>query len=1143
LREKEYTIGVEVLTERQPDLAFPKDHQANRGKKLPYGRVIEQMPLSAAQKSMWVLQKLAPDSIAYNVYRAVDVIDDFNIKAFEHAWHELIKQHASLRTTFVLVDGEPIQRVHDVYDFSLNRHDVSNMNEHNLDDLLCRDALQPFDLENGPLFRISIYEHADSRYTILFNFHHIITDLWSFSVLMGGLGAHYDALTQRTVPKMLPVRMSYTDYVKEQQVLLASAQGRQHEQYWKNVLSGELSMLDVSTDHPRPVNQTFVGKARSTKLSEKVTDYLADLAKKHGSTLPVLLMAAYHTLLYRYTGQHDIVVGSPKAGRSRKTLATVGYFVNTIPIRSKITAHQRFVDFLKNMNNMIMTASAHDTYPFSMMVEKIHPNRDPGRPPLYQTVFSFQKTSKKVEADGMAHIAVGEAGGYLNWGSLRIKTRAVPLRVAPFDLSLLASETSEGLILSMQYNVDLYDEDTIDRMLGHFKVLLSSILDNPYEFLRHLPILSDAERSQILQEWNSTYRQTSARHSVKDHFEYIVDSLPNEIALISDSEEWSYKQLNVKANQLAHFLRRQGVDLETPVGVMMHKSAKLITTIWGILKAGGAFVPLDPTYPQERLLYMQQDSGTKLVLTSTGASDFLKNHAVDVINIESIWELLDQESPENPNVTVHPDSLAYIIYTSGSTGKPKGTLLQNRGIGNLVEVQRRTFDIQPTDRILQYASISFDASVWELVMAHLNGAALVLPSSDALIDPKALLRCMDDKRVSVATLPPSLVAVLPKVELQQLRTIITAGESCRQESVRLWSDSHQFYNAYGPTESTVCASLKDVTGSTVSNPPIGRPLDNFRLYVLDAELEPVPVGVPGELFISSISLARGYLNQPVLTALTFLPDPFNPEAGARMYKTGDQVRFLHNGDIEYLGRIDNQLKIRGLRLELGEIENTLSEYNGVKNAVVIAHKDKQHDIRLAAFYISSTGAEIPEDRLKSFMKKKLPAFMVPFVFVHMDNFPLTQNKKIDRDAFPDPLKYRNSNRLNVVKPKNKMETVVSAAWQKLLDVEDISVHDNFFEIGGHSLMMVNLHAELEKNLEKTFSVVELFQYPTIATQAKFLSSSSTENMATNDVQIRTTRQRDQLFAQRSRMVVERQGERYGRRNSSHSTRPTREPRN
>lgn len=1078
--------------------------------------IVEEAPLSSGQKSMWFLQQFSPDNIAYNVYRAVEVQQHLDLKVFEEAWQAMILRHASLRTTFIVKNGEPLQRVHENLNFSLAVHDAHALDDQQLDEVLCRDALRPFNLEKGPLFRIAAYQRSKNHFVLLFNFHHIVTDLWSFTIIMGDLGAYYDALSQGRLPKLLSIRTSYIDYVKEQHMMLSGAKGKELWSFWQNSLAGELPVLQLKADRRRPVLQTFVGKAESLRLDNNLATALNDLAKRMNSSLPVVLLAAFKVLLYRYTGQEDIIVGTPKACRSRKTLTTVGFFVNTIPIRSRLNAHQRFVDLLRQVDNNFTIAGEQHVYPFSLMVEKIQPKRDPGRSPVYQAVFSFQKSSKKIETDGLAHIAVGESGGQMSWGSIAVTTKAVSLCVAPFDLSLLAAETDSDIILSLQYNLDLFEQKTITRMLVHFAALLHSIVENPYEFLRHLPILDQKERSRVLHEWNSTFRENVRRHSVKDHFEHIAASLPDAVAILQSDRELTYRRLNEKANQVAHFIRKKNVNLETPVAIKMDRSLQLFIGIWGILKAGGAYLPLDPSYPKERIDFMLKDSGVKVVLTQESYLSSFSNLGVQVLALDLLASELERESVQNPDVTVYPDSLAYIIYTSGSTGKPKGTLLQNRGIGNLVEVQRRVFDIQKTDRILQYASISFDASVWEMVMAHLNGAALVLTPADAQVDPRALVEFLRERAVSVVTLPPSLVAMLPKMELPRLRAIITAGEACRLQSVQLWSHGHRFYNAYGPTETTVCATIKDVTGSTDPNPPIGRPLDNFRLYVLDGDLQPVPIGVPGELFISGISLARGYVNRPDLTATHFLPDPYNPHSGARMYKTGDRVCFLSSGDIEFLGRIDLQVKMRGYRIETGEIQNALLEHPEVHDAVVIARSDGNHDMSLCAYYKSTTSEPLNRAELASFLRKTLPAYMIPAFFMHMKEFPLTQNGKIDSSSFPVPSHAQQPGR-PLVKPQNELERIIAAVWRETLGVENPSIHDNFFEIGGHSILMMKLHASLLERFDANMSVVELFQYPTIASQAQLILRSKDQTMTTLRGEKRATLQKARLAAQRQQM--------------------------
>ena len=1102
-------MGAEVTLDYKEQLKSKKKHDNI------YGKVIKETTLSSGQKSMWFLQQLSPDNIAYNVYRAVRVTDGFNLDTFEAAWQALVNRHASLRTTFAARHGEPVQRVHESLKFFYTLHNATAMSEKELDDALCRDALRPFDLKNGPLFRISIYQRSKAEFVILFNFHHIITDLWSFAILMGDLGHYYDAISQNKLLKLSPIRTEYAQYIEEQHKALSGEKAEKLGRYWQNVLHGELPVLELKTDEKRPPAQTFVGKAQSTRLDASATRRLNELAKKFNTSVPVVLLAALNVLFYRYTGQEDIIVGTPKAGRTKNTLRTVGFFVNTIPVRTSLRAHQRFVDLLRQVHTTSSAAGEHDALPFSMMLEKIHATRDPSRSPVYQTVFSFQKSSKKVESDGLAYFSVGESGGKMHSGSLVVTSESISTCVAPFDLSVLAAETSNALLLSFQYNADLFERLTIERMLHHFTVLIEGILENPYEFVRHLPIIDENEEFRILKEWNDTFRENPRRHSLKDHFEYIVDQNPDAVAIVDGDTEITFRQLNEKANQIARYLRKKGVGLEVPVAVLMNSSTDLFVGIWAILKAGGAYLPIDPDYPQERIDFMLNDSKVKIVLCHTANVDRLNSSEVNAIPLDALHAEFDLEEKNNLNVMVYPDSLTYLIYTSGSSGKPKGTLLQNRGIGNLVEVQKRLFDVQPTDKILQYASISFDASVWEMVMAHLNGAALVLTPQHLRIEPKKFIEFLRDKQVTSALLPPSFVSMLPKIELPHLRHIITGGEACPPEPVQRWSNDHRFYNAYGPTEATVCATISDVTGSSSANLPIGRPLDNFRLYVLDGELRPVPVGVPGELYISGFSVARGYLNQPALTAIRFLPDPYHPEPGARMYKTGDLVRFLHSGDIEFLDRVDFQVKVRGFRIELDEIKNVLMQHADIKDVFVSAQSENKSATELVVYYTSYKNESIEQKKLATFLKEKLPPFMIPSFFIHMDHFPVTQNGKIDRKSFPVPQKKKQTGRA-FAKPKNEQERKIAQVWQAVLRVDTVSRHENFFEIGGHSLLMMKLHAQLEEHFDAGVSVVELFQYPTIAAQAQLISKGQ-DKVINKTAETRATRQREKLIAQRHQM--------------------------
>jgi amino acid adenylation domain-containing protein len=645
-------------------------------------------------------------------------------------------------------------------------------------------------------------------------------------------------------------------------------------------------------------------------------------------------------------------------------------------------------------------------------------------------------------------------------------------------------ETNDELGATMEYNTDLFDATTIERMLGHLQSLLQGIASNPQQRLAELPLLTETERRQLLW-WNQTAAPYPEDQCIHQLFEAQVEQQPEAVAVTFEAQHLSYRELNRRANKVAHYLQRLGVGPERLVGICMERSIEMVVALLGVLKAGGAYLPLDPSYPTQRLAFMLADAQVQILLAQQPLLERVAPEAAQTICLDADWEAIAQENEQNPSSRVRPENLAYCIYTSGSTGRPKGALLTHRGLCNLAVAQRRAFSIDSRSRILQFASFSFDASVWETFMALANGATLCLTRAAVIASSDELHRLLEQEQITVVTLPPSVLAVLSEEALPALKSVIAAGESCARELVKRWAIGRNFYNAYGPTETTVCAAMELCSESLASHPPIGRPLTNTRLYVLDRALQPVPVGVAGELHIGGLSLARGYLNRPELTAEKFIPDPFATEPGQRLYKTGDLVRYLADGKIEFLGRIDDQVKVRGLRIELGEIESLLKQHPRVRSSVVIAQDGPQRNKRLVAYVVAEGEQILEAGELKSFLRNQLPEYMVPSAFVRLEQLPLLPNGKVDRRALPAPPP--GSVDSTYVKPQTPLEELIAGVWQEILGVERVGTEDNFFDLGGHSLLMTRVHSRLQELLGREVPIVEMFRYPTIKALAQYLT--------------------------------------------------------
>ncbi len=726
------------------------------------------------------------------------------------------------------------------------------------------------------------------------------------------------------------------------------------------------------------------------------------------------------------------------------------------------------------MREVAKLAYAHQDLPFEKLVEELHPERDLSRHPLFQVVFSLQNTP--IEA--------------LELPGLKLSLFDFDSKIAKLDLEFHLWRDLETLKGQVVYSTDLFDQSTITRMLGHFQILLESIVINPKQRISDLALLTEGERQQLLIDWNDTKKAYPNSKCFHQLFEAQVEKSPDAIALVFGNQQLSYKELNIRSNQLAHYLKKRGVETETLVGICVERSPEMIIAILGIFKAGGAYLPLDPSYPQERLNFMLKDAQVSVLLTQEKLLQHFTEFSNQIISLDKDWASITQHSRENPNSCVRLENLAYVIYTSGSTGQPKGVLIEHRGLSNLAADQIEVFNLQSSNRILQFASLSFDASIFEIVMALGIGATLYLAKKEFLLPGKALLQLLREKAITHVTLTPAVLAVLPTESLPALQTIICAGESCSEDIVkRWWSPIRRFFNAYGPTEATVWSTVTEIK-SVSEKPPIGRPIANTEIYILDKHLQPVPIGILGELYIAGDGLARGYLNCPELTAKKFIPNPFNCKKGAKLYKTGDLAQYRADGNIEFLGRIDNQVKIRGFRIELSEVETVISQHNNIEKAIVVAQGNLYDNKHLVAYIVTNSAQEPTIIELRQFLKEKLPEYMIPKAFVILDSLPLTANGKVDRYALKAVDSQSRSIDKALIAPRTPTESTLAKIWAEVLNVENVGIHDNFFDLGGNSLLAVRLLDQINKQFERDLPLSNLFLNQTIESLAIALYSKT-----------------------------------------------------
>lgn len=1450
--------------------------------------------LSHGQKALWFLHQLVPDGAAYNLVAAVRIKSQLDVEALRRSLQSLVNRHPCLRTTFNTVQGEPVQIVHDIWESLLIEHDASTLTPDEFNRLLVEHAHSPFDLERGPLLQVKVFNSSANEYVLLLVVHHIIADFWSLGLMVHELGIFYEAEKSGASATLIPLRHSYSDYVRWQADLLTSAEGERLWSYWRNQLEGDMLSLDLPTDRPRPPVQTYQGASHPFKLDAELTARLKTLARTHGVTLYTLLLTVFQTLLYRYTSQTDFLVGSLMAGRNKAQWAEIiGYFVNPLVIRARVSDNLSFEDFLHQVQQTLLSAFEHQDYPFPLLVERLQPVRDASRSPLFQVMFVLQKARMQND-QALASLSLGEEGAHLELGGLKLESFALETHAAQFDLTLvmaetIADQTEVALGASLQYNTDLFDAQTIARMAGHFERLLDSVIENSRSNISDLTLMTAVERRQLLEEWNHTNLDYPREQCVHHAFEAQAAASPDAIAVVFEGSLYTYGELNRRANQLAHYLIKMGAGPEVQIALCMERSIEMMVGLMGILKAGAAYVPLDPTYPKERIDFVLEDVQSPVVLTQERLKNRLGNQASTLICLDTDWSEIARHSDGNPSSSVVPQNLAYVIYTSGSSGKPKGVMIAHQAVMNFFAGMDERIGLHSQDTLLSTTSISFDISVLELFWTLARGAKVILLSEQALSEAPAQSRAkknargmqfslfyfasndVDDQQdkyrlllegarfadehgfVAVWTPErhfhqfgglypnPSVMSAALAVMTKQVQiragsvvlplhnvvraaeewslvdnlskgraaiafasgwhsddfaffpenyaerreimysgietfkrlwrgesitvrggagndiavkifprpvqrdlpiwitaaggvdTFIKAGEiganvlthllgqsieevaekislyreararsgndpghitlmlhtfvgkdlNAVREKVRvpfinylrtsiglianliksmglplkletmsekdmndlldfafaryfdtsalfgtqescaaiidrlkeidvdevaclvdfgvgtdealdalpalnavkeisndltepadyslpaqaarhlptllqctpsmsrmIFMNSHavnslqnlralmlggealpatlakqakehipaRLINMYGPTETTIWSATQEIEESV----RIGQPIANTQIYILGKSLHALPTGVTGELYIAGDGLARGYLNRPELSAERFIPDHFSNEPGTRLYRTGDITRFAADGGIEFLGRADHQVKLRGFRIELGEIEIKLSRHPAVREAVAQVREDSPGDARLIA-YIVPDGESAPSiSELRSYLKESLPDYMVPAIFIVLESLPLTSNGKIDRKALPAPESIRPALDIQAVAPRNNLERIIAGIWQKALKVERVGINDNFFDLGGHSLLMAQVHSQLREVLKKDFPLIALLEHPTVSSLAGYISEEQTEQTSFEQQRERADKQRQGLKRHRQNLMRARQ---------------------
>ncbi len=1055
------------------------------------------LPLSFSQLRLWFLQELEPMTSAYNLRYLSRIKGLPNLKVLGKCFNEIVLRHESLRTSFISPDGDPHQVVAPYRPFPLQVLDISDvpeaLREEKAIQLAAIEEDRPFDLTRGSLIRITLIKMADDEHMLLLVMHHIISDAWSFRILLKELSVLYDAFTNGLPPKLAELPVQYPDYAYWQRQYMHGKVLEDHLSYWKKQLSDSPPVLNLPTDHPRPPAMTFSGAQKTIHLSKHLSEALKALGHEQGSLFMVLL-AAFKILLFRYTGQADISVGTYIANRNRKEIeGLIGFFVNTLVMHTNLSGNPTFRELYRRVQDVAFGAYAHQDLPFEVLLNALKIERTMSHTPLFQVMLVLQNfPHEKFQLANLSESAIDSG-----------------MRRANFDLELWMWEEGNYLKGNLEFSLDLFNEDTIDRMVEHFNTLLESIVKNIDYPISLLPILPEAEQQELLIGFNHTKEvndgtPTESIPCVHHLFEAQAERNPERMALISEKEQLTYRELNERSNQLANYLRRKGVGPEICVSLFMERSTEVIVGLLGILKAGGAYLPLDPDSPQERIAFMLKETRASVILTQKKLLSNLPAHAGLVVCMEDASEDIARESDHNPVSGVALNNLAYIIFTSGSTGKPKGVMIEHGSLSNFTQFAKSEYFLKPEDRVLQFASVTFDASAEEIYPCLASGATLVLRNDSMLESMASFLEKSRELQLTVLDLPTAfwheLTYGICNDALnfpESLRLVIIGGERAQPESLKLWYNrvdkSIRLLNTYGPTEATVVSTVCDLTNHVGvhfdgKEIPIGRPISNTQAYVLDPYQQLVPIGVPGELYIGGSGLARGYLNRPELNTKYFVSNPFSGSPEARMYKTGDLVRTRPDGNIEFLGRLDSQVKIRGYRIELGEIESVLKRNPAVENALVLCSGDKSDGKRLVAYVTSGNESDLSVRDIREDLKKNLPDYMIPANFVVLDKFPLTISGKIDTRALLDSTDMDSVLRESYVAPRNDTEKKIVEIWTKLLGIEKIGVDDNFFDLGGHSLLIARLTPRMTDEFHVEIPFRQLFETPTISELSKVIET-------------------------------------------------------
>ncbi|OUR86931.1 hypothetical protein A9Q81_27095 [Gammaproteobacteria bacterium 42_54_T18] len=1051
---------------------------------------LEGIPLSYGQQALWLLHKCMPGTGIYNLHWVWSIPDHVDIGTLKEALKILVHKHPSLMSLYRDNDGECVQYVPKEKPFIFEEYSIDEMTDQEfINTHLDEQVHREFDLENNPPARWIVFHRENTKRVVGFFFQHLSTDLWSVMIFVNELRGLYSALKEGRNVVLSDSGKNYNDFIRWQNEFVSSPEGEEQKAYWLKELDGLNATLNLPLDYVRPSSMSCNGGVYTSVLDKSIiSDFYTQAARIDVSPFS-MYMAAYHLFLHKYCGQNDIVVGTPTAGRGKDFSGIYGYFVNPIVICSNIDSSKTIEDFTKSLSEKISKSIEYGQYPLSLISEKLLINRSDSQSQLFQATFVWENINRFENRDDPLVKVDRSCIHKWNMEDMGVWERLpIDQQVDSFDVSFKFYKFKDDVTFSIEFNRDIFKESTISRMAKHFGSVMRYMIDAPSQKISDISLLTKDEIVKVSEKWNDTEFPYRDDESFSEIFSKVSKRFPENEAINFEGSITTYKELEEKSNRLAHYLIDLGVVSEMVVGISLERSLEMIVTLLAILKSGGAYLPLDPDYPKDRLQYMIEDAGLSFIVTTKNVKENIPTTNASLLCLDELKSTLSEQAVTTPKIDINKDSLAYLLYTSGSTGKPKGVMIEHKALSNFVASHRRVFKVSEHDRVLLFSSLNFDTSIFAISLALQFGATLYFARKELLVGD-GLISYLSDNEITWALLPPPVASALQPKKLEKLKTLVFGGEACSQELVKIWSKGRDLFNGYGPTETTVWATVAKVGGD--SAPPIGKPVANTQCYVLDKHLNQQPIGVPGELHVGGDSLARGYLNRQDLTDEKFISNPFSDKDGARLYKTGDLVRYLEDGSIDFLGRIDHQIKIRGFRVELGEIESILREHISVEDVLVVACNDKREaseDKYLAAYVVRKPGEDTNVDILRCYLKEILPDYMVPSAFVLLDAFPLTVNKKIDRKKLPFPTINGKSGSEKYIPPRNEIERIISDVWLSLLPVSKVSIFENFFDLGGHSLLLAKVFGKLPEMLKNKLTMVDLFKYPTIQALSHYLEN-------------------------------------------------------